>query len=164
MRRNAQQGDRVGQGKIAARCSREGVSGAIQFCVFEHCLPVNTRRFCWLLGEAIKIMACCKRVGVWRGVGRDWDYQHWLALVGVVCGGDDSDWWIPGPVNGLEWRREYKAVDRRTEANNLDFPSVAAVTMTPGTVNAGESAGRKRRGKKARERLRRRIEASRRGD
>ena len=77
----------------------------------------------------------------------DWDYQHWLALVGVVCGGGDSDWLIPGPVIGLEWRRKHNAVDRRTEVNTLDFPSLAAVTMTPGTVNAGESAGRKRREK-----------------
>ena len=123
----------------------------------------NTSRVGWILGESYKAMACCKRVGVRKGMGMDWAVQHGLVLVGDVCGGDDSDWWIPGPVNGFEWRRKHNAVDRRTEAKNLDFPSLAAVATTLGTVSAGESAGRKSRGKKARERLRRRIEA-RRGD
>ena len=106
-------------------------------------------------------MACCTRVGVGKGMGMNWANQHGLVLVGAVCGGGDSDWWIPGPVHGLEWRRRHNVADRREKkANNPDFPGLEAVTTTtPGADHAGKGAGRKRRGKKARERPPRRIEA-----
>lgn len=141
MHRHAQGGDGVGQGE-----GRHDAQG--RECPGLQVLPVNTRRFRWvLLGEASETTACFKGVGVW-GVGRGWAYQRGLFLGGVVCGGDDSAWWIPEPVGGPEWKRKHNAVDRRREANNPGFSSFGAVTTTPESVNAGESAGRNRRGRK----------------
>ena len=81
---------------------------ALQFCALEHWIPTNTSRLRWIQGESYGAMACCKEVGVGRGMGMNWADQHGLALVGAICGGDDSDWWILGPVNGFEWRRKQR--------------------------------------------------------
>ena len=130
---------------------------ALQSCALEHWIHPNTCRLRWIQGESHVARACFSRVGVGAGLGINWA-NHGLVLVGAVCGGGDSDWYIPGPVYGIEWRRRHNVADRRAKkANNPDFPGLEAVTTaTPRTDHAGKGAGPKRPGKKARERLRRR--------
>mmetsp|Transcript_42532 Transcript_42532/g.62504 ORF Transcript_42532/g.62504 Transcript_42532/m.62504 type:complete len:228 (-) Transcript_42532:57-740(-) len=153
-----------GRKSIRVRCQHDAQGREcpdLHACAFEHWLPPNTRRFQWILGGTNETAACFKGVGVWFGVGRSWAYQHGLFRGGVVCGGGDDDWYISGPIGGVEWRRKHAAGDRRRGSNTRGSASSRAVITTPGTAKAGEHTGRKRRGKKARERLRRRIASSR---
>ena len=98
-------------------------------------------------------------------MGRGWGYQHGLFRGGVVCSGDSDDWYIAGPVGGVNWLRKHASGTRRrapispsgSAVSRASTGSSGVAAATPGEANAGKRTGRKRLGKKRREQLRRRL-------
>ena len=130
---------------------------ALQSCALEHWSHPNACCLRQIQGESHVARACFSRVGVGMGLGTSWANQG-LVLVGAVCGGDNWEWYISGPIHGFEWRRKHNVADRRAKkATSPDLSGLGAVaTATPRTGHAGKGAGSKRPGKNFCERLRRR--------
>ena len=150
-------------GSVRVRC-RHDVQGRecpklLLDCPFEHWASINTTQLPWVYGDEMRApMACTREVEVGRGRG-SWAVRHGRFSGGFVCGSGDDAWLVPGPVNGIEWRRRYAAIRTGEPADLAGFPELGGVTTTPRTIRAGARNGSKSKSQKARRKLRRQREA-----